>query len=55
MIFYSTSSKIDDVLSITPSPNVFVFGDINAHHKDQVTYSGKTDRAGELKQPYSDG
>ena len=46
MIFYSTSSKVDEVLSITPSANVFVFGDFNAHHKDQVTYSDKTDRPG---------
>ena len=34
MIFYSASSKVDEVLSITPSANVFVFGDFNAHHKD---------------------
>ena len=34
MIFYSISSNIDEVLSINPSANVFVFGDFNVHHKD---------------------
>ena len=48
MIFYSISSNIDEVLSINPSPNVFVFGDINIHHKGWLTYSGGTDRPGEL-------
>ena len=34
---------------INPSANVFVFGDfINFHHKDWLTYSGGTDRPGEL-------
>ena len=31
-----------------PSANVFVFGDFNVHHKDWLTYSGGTDRPGEL-------
>ena len=44
----STSSNIDEVLSINPSANVFVFGDFNVHHKDWLTYSGGTDRPGEL-------
>ena len=30
------------------SANVFVFGDFNVHHKDWLTYSGGTDRPGEL-------
>ena len=30
------------------SANVFVFGDFNIHHKDWLTYSGGTDRPGEL-------
>ena len=30
-VFYSVSSKIDEVLSINPSVNVFVFGDFNVH------------------------
>ena len=42
------SSNIDDVLSINPSASVFVFGDFNIHHKDWLTYSGGTDRPGEL-------
>ena len=36
------------VLSTNPSANVFVFGDFNVHHKDRLTYSGGTDRSGEL-------
>ena len=46
--FDSISSNIDEVLSINPSANVFVFGDFNAHHKDWLTCSGGTDRPGEL-------
>ena len=41
-------SNIDEALSINPSANVFVFGDFNVHHKDWLTYSGGTDRPGEL-------
>ena len=48
MVFNSISSSMDEVLSINPSANVFVFGDINVHHKDWLTYSGGTDRSGEL-------
>ena len=48
MVFDSVSSNIDEVLSINPSANVFVFGDFNVHHKDWPTYSGGTDRPGEL-------
>ena len=47
-VFYSISSNIEEVLSINPSANVFVFGDFNVHHKDWLTYSGETDRPGEL-------
>ena len=47
-VFDSISSNIDEVLSITPSANVFVFGDFNVHHKDWLTYSDGTDRPGEL-------
>ena len=47
-VFYSISSNIDEVLSINPSANAFVFGDFNVHHKDWLTYSGGTDRPGEL-------
>ena len=43
MVFDSISSNIDEVLSINPSANVFVFGDPNVHHKDWFTYSSGTD------------
>ena len=46
--FYSISSNIDEVPLINPSANVFVFGNFNVHHKDWLTYSGGTDRPGEL-------
>ena len=46
--FDSISSNIDEILSVNPSTNVFVFGDFNVHHKDCLTYSGGTDRPGEL-------
>ena len=48
MVFEAISSNIDEVLSINPSANVFVIGDFNVHHKDWLTYSGGTDRPGEL-------
>ena len=48
MVFYSVSSNIDEVLSINPSANVFVFRDFNVHHKDWLTYSGGTNRSHEL-------
>ena len=47
-VFDSISSNIDEVLSINPSANVFVFGDFNIYHKDWLTNSGGTDRSGEL-------
>ena len=47
-VFDSISSNIDEVLSINPSANVFAFGDFSVHHKDWLTYSGGTDRFGEL-------
>ena len=54
MLFHLTYSSTFLVLSIIPSANVFVFGDFNVNHKDWLTYSGWTDRAGELKWPYSE-
>ena len=48
MIFDSVSSKVDEVLSINPSANNFVFGEFNNHYRDWLTYSGGTDRPGEL-------
>ena len=47
-VFDSVLSNIDEVLSINPSPNIFIFGDFNVHHKDWLTYCGGTDRSGEL-------
>ena len=47
-VFYPISSNIDEFLSINPSTNVFVLGDFNVHHKNWFTYSGGTDRPGEL-------
>ena len=47
-VFDSISSNIDEVLSINPSANIFVFGDFNVHHKDWLTYSGGTGQPGEL-------
>ena len=50
-VFDSISSNIDnidEVLSINPSANAFVFGDFNVHHKDWLTYSSGTDQPGEL-------
>ena len=36
MAFDSISSSIDEVLSIKPSANVFVFGDFNVNHKVEL-------------------
>ena len=47
-VFDSISSNIDEVLLINTSANIFVFRDFNVHHKDWLTYSGGTDRPGEL-------
>ena len=47
-VFDSISSNVDEVLSINPSANVFVFGEFNVDHKDWLTYSGGTDRPGQL-------
>ena len=44
----SISSNIDEVLSINPSADVFVFADFNVHHKNWLTYSGGSDQPGEL-------
>ena len=47
-VFDSISSNIDQVLSINPSANVFVFGDFNVYHKDWLTSSGGIDLPAEL-------
>ena len=48
MVFDSISANIDEVLSINPSANRFVFGDFNFHLKGWLTYSTGTDKSGEL-------
>ena len=48
MVFYSISSNVDEVLLINSFANVFVFGDFNINHKDWLTYSGGTNRPGEV-------
>ena len=48
MVFDSFLSNIDEVPSINPAANVFVFGGFNIHRKDWLTYSCGTGRPGEL-------
>ena len=48
MVSNSISSNIDEVLSINPSANIFVFRDLHIHHKNWLTYSGGTDQPGKL-------
>ena len=53
-IFYSISSNIDEVFSINTSANVFALETLTSiHHKDWLTYSGGTDRPGELGYNFS--
>ena len=44
---------LDIVLSIDPSSNVFDFGYFVVHLKDWLTYSGGTDRPGEIYDSFS--
>ena len=37
MVFYSSSSNIDEVLSINLSANMLIFGDFNTYQKDSLT------------------
>ena len=53
LVFDSLSSNTDEVLSINPSANVFLFRDFSVHHKDWLTYYGGTDRPGELCYSFS--
>ena len=41
-VFYSILSNIGKVISINPSVNVFVFGDLSVHHNDCLICSGGT-------------
>ena len=53
MVLDSISSKIDEVLSINPSANSFVFWDFSIYHKDWLTYSGGTDQPDKLCYDFS--
>ena len=53
MVFDSISSNTDEVFLINSSANVFIFGGFNVHNKDWLTYSGGTDRPGELCRSFS--
>ena len=44
---WSVFMLTDEVLSINPSANFFLLGDLNSHLKDWLTFSG-TDKTGEL-------
>ena len=46
-VSYSIFSNIDEVISINPSANVFVFREFNVHHKDWLYDSSGTDSTGE--------
>ena len=47
-VFSVVSFDIDEALSIKAAPNIFVLEDFNVHHKDWLTYCGRTYRPGEL-------
>ena len=48
MVVDPISTNIDEILSINPRADVFVFKDSNFHHKDGLKYSGGTCRFDEL-------
>ena len=52
-VFDSILCSIDEVFTINPSADAFVFGDFNVHQKDRLTYSGVTDRPGKLSYNFS--
>ena len=52
MVFNIQSSKIDKVLLINTSTNIFVIGHFNIHHKDWLICSDGTENGGK---PYSGG
>ena len=53
MVFDSISFNIDEVVSINLSANVFTFEGFNVCHKGWLTYSGGTDRTGDLYYNFS--
>ena len=48
MVSLPVSSNIEWVLSINKSANVFIVGDYDVNYRDWLTYSGGTDKPGEL-------
>ena len=47
-VFDTILSNIDEVLSINPSANAFVFGNFNVYHEDWLACSGRTGRFSEV-------
>ena len=43
-VFYSIFLKINEVLPVNPSANIFFFGDFNIHYKIWLIYSGGSDK-----------
>ena len=52
-VFDAILCNISEVPFMNPSANVFVFADSNDYHKDWLTFSGGTDRPGELSHNFS--
>ena len=52
-VFDAISFNMDEVLSISPSANMFVSRDFNIHHQDWLIYSGGTDRPSKLFYDFS--
>ena len=48
MVFHAISSKIDEVLPIKPSANMFVFGHFTVHPNDCLIFSRGTYRPGDF-------
>ena len=48
MVLDAISYNINEVFLINSSANVFVFENCNVHLNDWLTFSGRTDRPGEL-------
>ena len=46
--FLTLSTSIDKALSVHPYTKIFACSDFSVHHKDWSTYSGVSDRHGEL-------
>ena len=48
IVFDSVSTSINKALSVHLYAKIFACGDFSVHHKDWLTYSGVTNRPGEL-------